>query len=292
MLFVPAVVQKVAAQVNVRATVSRDKILIGEPISLTVEAYMPLGNTVNWFRLDTLQGFEITETSHLDTIENIDGKKLSQTFTITSFDSGFQYIPPFEVLVNGQPFYTDSVGVNVSFTPFDRNADYRDIKDIIEVINPSVKYVPWIAALLAAGSLAGLIYILRKKKKIVIVNAPTAPQPTPYEEAMSALHALRRRGIAEMGTKAYYSDMNDVLRTYLFREFQITTFERTNEELILQLSGLEIKREAYISLSQSLRMSDFVKFAKYTPSDIENEQNLEAMKESIEMLNKKLARAV
>ena len=35
-----------------------------------------------------------------DTAQNIDGKKISQNFTITSFDSGQQYIPPFDIEVD------------------------------------------------------------------------------------------------------------------------------------------------------------------------------------------------
>ena len=38
----------VFSQVKVRATVSRDKILIGEPLSLTLETYLPLGLDVGF----------------------------------------------------------------------------------------------------------------------------------------------------------------------------------------------------------------------------------------------------
>ena len=57
--------------------------------------------------------------------------------------------------------------------------------------------------------------------------------------------------------------MNDILRKYVSRKFSVSTFERTNEELILEISRLGIPRDAFSSLAQSLRMSDVVKFAKY-----------------------------
>jgi hypothetical protein len=88
----------VSAQVNVRAIVNRDKILIGEPISLVVETYMPLGTDFRWFNSDSIPFFQITERSAIDTLENMDGKKISQTLMITSFDSGTQYVPPFEIM--------------------------------------------------------------------------------------------------------------------------------------------------------------------------------------------------
>lgn len=281
------------SQVSFRSTVSRDKILIGEPIILTVEAYMPLGSTVNWFAADSIPKFEITTVSPLDTSENIDGKKLSQTLLITSFDSGRIYIPSFEITVDKQPFYTDSIEINVAYTPFDPTADYRDIKNIIEISNPSVKYIPWVIAAIALLSLAGLLYfILRKRKLQAVIQDRVVPLLSPYEEAMIALRALGQRKIVNGDIKNYYSEMNDIFRKYLAREFGISTFERTNEELILQLSKLRMSKDAFFSLAQALRMSDFVKFAKYRPSETDNELNLGTMKNSIDLLNKTAAGAV
>ena len=48
-----------AAQVNVRSNIDRDNILIGETLSLTVEAYMPIGANVKWFNADTIPHFEM-----------------------------------------------------------------------------------------------------------------------------------------------------------------------------------------------------------------------------------------
>ncbi len=281
----------VFAQVSVRATVSTGKILIGEPVALTVEAYMPLGVDFTWISSDTIPHFQVTEVGNVDTLQNMDSKKVSQTLTITSFDSGTQYVPPFEILINGQAFYTDSVQVDVLYTPFDPNADYRDIKDIIEIVNDSVKYIPWVLGALAVLSLAGLVYILRRSKaKQQDVVKPLVPLLSPYEEAMKSLSELKAsRGI---GVKEYYSSLNDILRRYLSREYGISTFERTSEELIMQISRLGLAKESYLNLAQSLRMSDFVKFAKYTPADADNEKNFETVANSIGLLNKRLVSAV
>ena len=281
------------AQVNFRASVDREKILIGETIVLTLEAYMPLGSDIQWFRADSIPAFEILNLSKLDTMENIDGKKLAQVLSITSFDSGLQYVPPFEILVNNQPFYTDSIGINVSFTPFDPDADYRDIKDIIEVHNPDVKYIPWALAIAAVLSLAiMLILLLRKRKVSNVVSLPAKPALSPYDEAVLALSSLMKTKPADADVKGYYSELNDILRNYLSREFRIATFERTNDELIVQLSRLDISKDALFSLAQSLRMIDFVKFAKYRPPETENEKNISTVKKSIDILNKTVVSAV
>lgn len=281
------------AQVSVRSNINRDNILIGEPVSLTVEAYVPLGANVRWFALDSLPHFDVMNKSSVDTSQGIDGKKLVQSFTITSFDSGQQYIPPFDVSVDDQHYFTDSVLITVSFTPFDPNADYRDIKDIIEVTNPSVKYIPWVIAVVALLSLALAIFTAyrRKIKKFKPESEPVS-MLSPYDEAMKGLAVLALKNGNNGEVKWYYSEMNDILRKYVSRKFSVTTFQKTNEELILELNGFGIPRDAFISLVQSLRMADSVKFAKYQPTAEDNRNNLNIVTSSIEILDKNTVSAV
>ncbi len=281
------------AQVSVRSNIDRDNILIGETLNLTVEAYVPIGANVTWFTADTLPYFEILKKYSTDTAQSIDSKKLSQNFELTSFDSGQQYIPPFEIVVDSQPYFTDSIPINVSFTPFDPNEDYKDIKDIIDVKNPSVKYLPWVISALALLSLVALVYFFyRRKFGEALVKEEQLPALSPYEEAMKALAQLALKNVNNGEVKNYYSEMNDILRKYVSGRFSVSTFERTNEELILELSQMGIPKDAFISLAQSLRMSDVVKFAKYRPSEEDNKNNLKIVTTSIEILDKNNTGAV
>lgn len=281
------------AQVSVRSNINRDNILIGEPVSLTVEAYVPLGANVTWFAADSLPYFDVMNKSAVDTSQGIDGKKLVQSFTITSFDSGQQYIPPFDILVDDQHYYTDSVLINVSYASFDPNEDYRDIKDIIEVANPSVRYVPWVVAAVMILSLAVSVFLIyRRKFRKQTPKSEPVPLLSPYEEAMKSLSGLAIKNGSNGEVKKYYSEMNDILRKYVSRKFAVSTFQKTNEELILELNGFGIPRDAYISLAQSLRMADFVKFAKYEPTVEDNRSNLNIVTSSIDILDKKIVSAV
>jgi hypothetical protein len=280
------------AQVSIRASADRNKILIGEPINVTVDAYMPLGSSVQWFPSDTIPHFEIDNRSPVDTSQSIDGKKISQSFIITSFDSGRWQIPAFEVIVDGRPYYSDSIGVDVAFITFDPKEDYRDIKDIIEADNKAMKYVPWVIAAISLMLLAALVILLRKRKKAHSVVVAKEPLISAYDEAIGALSDIGKKGVSQLGEKNYYTSMNDILRKYVSRKFKLSTFERTNEELIMQLSKMNIPKDAFISLSQSLRMADFVKFAKYRPSEEDNRSNLETVRTSIEILDNTTARAL
>ena len=274
------------AQVNVRSNIDRDNILIGETVSLTVEAYTPIGANVNWFSADTIPHFEILKQDVIDTAQNIDSKKLSQHYAITSFDSGQQYIPPFEIVVDNQSYFTDSIPITVSFAPFDPQEDYRDIKDIIEVKRPPLTFLPWLIGGMVLICLAVAALLWRRKRSATVAQKKVSPALSPYEEAMKALARLALKNVNNGEVKAYYSEMNDILRKYVSRKFSVSTFERTNEELIIELSGKGIPKDAFINLAQSLRMSDVVKFAKYNPTEEDNKNNLKIVTSSIEILDK------
>ena len=69
------------------------------------------------------------------------------------------------------------------------------------------------------------------------------------------------------------------------RRLQIASMAKTNEELIIQLKELNISRDQFSQMAQALRISDFVKFAKYLPGENDNEVNFNVIKSSVELLN-------
>lgn len=274
------------AQVYVKASVDKNQVVIGEPITLTLEAYIPLGQQVIWFPLDTIHHFEFLNKPAPDTVESIEGKKITQVLTLTSFDSGQWEIPQLELKVLKQSYYTDTLLIDIGFIPFDRDADYRDIKDIIEVSNPDTKYIPWVIGALVLISVALAAYFLRKRRLVAEVTKKEIPRLSPYEEAMQSLSDLRKKGMPQNGqVKWYYTELNDILRVFVFRKLSFASMERTNEELILQLRQLNLSRDSFSQLAQALRMSDYVKFAKYQPGSEDNERNYEIIQSAIQTLN-------
>ena len=72
---------------------------------------------------------------------------------------------------------------------------------------------------------------------------------------------------------------------FVNRKLQMSTIEKTNEELILQLKDLNLPNDRFSPMVQALRISDFVKFAKYRPEQEDNIRNFEIIKSSVELLN-------
>jgi len=274
------------APVSVSDSVDRRSILIGEPIQLTLRADVPTGTNATWFLTDSLAHFEFIEKGKIDSEITVEGKIFRQHLVITSFDSGRWEIPPLAVAIDTKKFYTDSITINVDFSKFDPRQDYHDIKDIIEVENPFVRFISWVLSAITFISLLLFVYFLTRRKSIREEVQMLTPRFSPLEEALKALDALQRKRLAENGeVKTFYMELNEIIRVFVLRKMQIASMERTNEELILQFRGLNLSKEQFSRLAQALRIIDFVKFAKYLPGPNEHQENFEIIKSSIEVLN-------
>ena len=273
---------------TIKATVDKNQILIGEPIRLSVDIKSPMvsGNQLPSF--DSLPHFELIEKGSLDSLISAAGASYHMEWKLTSFDSGTRIIPALSLTIGKQIYKTDSLAIEVSYGSVDTSKDYHDIKSIIDIENPDVKYIPWAMAALTALTLFLFIWFIRKPLVIentsIIESRPSSS--TALEDALASLDRLKDMLHQDPSVvKKYYSGLHDVLRIFLQNRLGLVTMEKTSEELILSLSDLHIDREAFTQLAASLRMGDFVKFAKYIPGPYENDSNLEVVRSSIVKIN-------
>jgi hypothetical protein len=274
-----------AQQPSAKVTLDRTTILIGEPIKMNIELSVPAGSPYKWAGIDSIPHFEIVEAGQQDSSVDAANKVYKQQLIITSFDSGYWTIPRYALQSGKKKYYTDTFNVNVTFSPSDTAQDYHDIKEIIKVDNPGNPYIPWIIAAVTLLALGLLIYFLRKKKPVARPAGPPVSKLSPFEEATQSLETLRKENLPGKGeVKQYYTRLNDILRWYVYRRFDFSSLEKTNEELILQLRQTKLAHADYTTLAQALRMADFVKFAKYTPSPAEQEETFQVIKNSISRL--------
>jgi hypothetical protein len=273
--------------------VDKDSIIIGEPIHLTLEADLPAGTApstnITWPVLDTLPHFEWRGKGTLDSVIQPGGRTYRQQFTITSFDSGAWAIPQLQLLVGNRRVLTDSIRIGIGYSKFDANKDYHDIREIVDVPNPFAKWIPWIVATLTLVAVSLVVWLMAKKKVLRQIARVIAPGPrlSPYEEAMKQLDELEKQQLAEAGqVKPYYTRLNDILRHFVARRLGISSLSETNEELIGQLRRLPLGETQFSEMAEALRMSDFVKFAKYLPGSSENERNLGIIRSSVAALQR------
>jgi len=273
-------------KLSIRVSADKAGIVIGEQIHLRLEADFPPHEPMRFFTVDTIPHFEILERKKIDTMDNNHGIKLSQSLTLTSFDSGHWVIPPFE-LAGDRPMLSDSIPIDVGFSPFDPNQDYHDIKDVIDVKPPEKKKEDWYwYAAASAVLLAALIYFLARKGKKPSVSK--VPVIDPFTEAQHELEKLRKE---KLSSKLFYTRLVDIFRVYLSRRKGIESLQKTADDLVIQLKSLKLPEEEFSKLAQALRMSDFVKFAKYEPADSDKQESFAAVKVSIENIENEARKA-
>ncbi len=263
-----------ATTVSIRA--DKSKILIGEPVTLTLEATIPANEPIRFFVLDTFPHFEFLNKKKTDTTDKKGGTFLRQVIQVTSFDSG-RWVIPSLALTEG--IQTDSIPIDVVFSDFDPNQPYHDIKDIEDIEPEAVEQDSWwYIAAAAVVLLLALMYMLTRRKRKQPVQQPML---SPYEEAIEELKKIR---INKPEHKRYYSALGDIFRVYLWRRMSIGSLQQTTAELLPQLRQTALSKQEQEQIGQALLLGDFVKFARYNPLAEEDEQSFEAVLETIERL--------
>lgn len=263
-------------KISVKASADKNKILIGERIHISLEATFPSSSAVRFFSIDSIPHFVIVSKGKTDTSKTANRISVKQELQLTSFDSGHWVIPSFAL---DKKIETDPIPVDVAFSGFDPSKEYHDIKDIIEL--PEEKNQNWwiLPAIISVLVIAAMIWLLRKKKSPGEI-AP-APKIDPFKEAMQQLQQVQKK---TGPTKQYYSSLTDIFRLYIFRKKGILSLQKTTDDLVVQLRNLNLEKELFSQLTQSLQLSDSVKFAKFIPAEQDNKMIFETIKTSIERI--------
>jgi hypothetical protein len=256
------------------ATVDKQKILIGEQFHLRLQANFNKGEPLDFFEVDTIPRFDILDRSGIDTSKFNDGVALVQNLTVTSWDSGKIQIAPFSL---GR-YQTKALAITVAYSPspFDTTQPYHDIHDIMEVKRPSENTWYWYLIGLLILILLFLLFFPKGKPR---AKGEFVSDEGAYKKALRRLDALQKKQSTD--TKVFYTELVQVFREYLHRRKNIYSFSKTTEDLSRQVETLDLDRQQYQHLVQTLMVSDFVKYAKYQASDEERRSSLESIRETI-----------
>ena len=143
---------------QVIANLDTNNILIGDPITLTIQAEVK--DSVAWPTFgDSIGNLELLSSSLIDSTATQNGWLLKQHFIITQWDSGFYNIPSIKIGKEKTPSFT----VTVNTITLEENAEPKDIKGPIEAPLSFAEILPY---LLGAFILSLLVYLLIKYLKI------------------------------------------------------------------------------------------------------------------------------
>ncbi|MGB0896003.1 MAG: hypothetical protein ACPGU9_05225 [Flavobacteriaceae bacterium] len=259
---------------QVKTAIDTTSIQIGEELKLMLSVEANSTDLVVFPEVKSMGLLEVIESYKTDTLKHSKSYILNKTYGLTQFDSGHYVVPQQKININGKVFKTDSLQVEVRDVLLDTvKQKLYDIKPIIEVEKPSEGFPKWIIYLLIGlVVIAGIVYVLffRTSKD----EREAEQKLPPFEEAIQHLKALDDNELlANQEYKKYYSELTDVLKRYLDEKVYDNALESTSDELIEKLellrdSGkLPISKEIISELTQVLRTSDLVKFAKSQPDE-------------------------
>lgn len=261
---------------SVYARLDTNAILLGQQVKLKI-TYLGNNKSKVVFPIvaDTFSNLEVVERFPIDTIRNEGNPlKLTQTFTITGFDSGYHVILPFEFLKIGSKLndtsklLTQPILLTVHSVPVDTTKSIKDIKNIEAVPFSIWDHIGWI--MLALVALIG--FWIWKKYGTKLKSSKPAITPTLsipcHEVALLALEALDQKRLWQNGQyRAYYTELTDILRIYISDRWNVGAMEMTTDEILLLsfITSRETDGIGYV-----LRVADMVKFAKGIPHGDEN----------------------
>ena len=276
-------VSKADAQVTVDAKIDSLQLMIGEQAKVELEVSLNANQKLQLPLLnDTLvRGVEILEIAKPDTQMLNAGKRMlvKQEYTITSFDSALYYLPPFEVLVDDMPYRSKALALKVYSVPVDTlNPDQffgpKSIREV-SIIWEDISTIFWLTLLMVAlGGLGYYLYKRFKDNKPIIRKVKVEPKLPPHTLALKEIERIKGdKSLRIADPKTYYTELTDVLRTYMAERFGFNAMEMTSCEIIDKLLETNDK-DSIRELKYLFETADLVKFAKHSPLMNENDMNL------------------
>lgn len=228
---------------------------------------------------------EIVTQTGIDTLTQRKSEliTLRKELIITSFDSGYHAVAPFNFRYKS---LDDTVWTNLETLPFllyvegfevDMSASIRDIKGPVRAPVTFSEILPWLLAAIALsiGIWLYFYYLKKKRERILLRPKPVKPGLPPHTIALDALDALRSMKLWQNGkVKEYHSELTDIIRQYLEGRYKVMAPEMTSSEIMEAVYLKPVPNKALQHLQIIFERADLVKFAKSLPLPAEHEESL------------------
>lgn len=274
---------------SVKSEVDTTFIKIGEQLQFKVIVEVDSTDMVIFPEGQTFSPLETVEAFATDTTIKKDRITLLKTYALTQFDSGAYKLPAQRIEINGKGFFTDSLQIRVATVPVDTLAQKMyDIKPLIQVEKSGSGLWKTLVVILAVlAVIAGLIYWFVIRRKPMTEEEKEALLP-PYDRALLELKKLdNSKYLIQDEYKQYYSELTDIVRSYLEEDVNVSALESTTDELITKLEmmkdagELELDNDTIKQFRSILQTADLVKFAKSKPPTSVAKQDRKAVEQIV-----------
>ncbi len=204
---------------------------------------------------------------------------LTRNYTLTSFDSALVYIPYIPVTVDGVEYQSNRLAL--AFMTYDiPEGEEKQIFGPKQNMKAPIRFYEvrgfLLYLLLAALTIILAVYLLVRyhDDRPILKKIKIEPKVPAHIRALSLFEELRQSGSSHgEDSKAYYTQLTDILREYINERFGFNATEMTSYEILEHLEESRDK-ESLSELRDLLSTSDMVKFAKFKPMLNENDRNL------------------
>ncbi|MDD3107684.1 MAG: hypothetical protein PHV49_00535 [Alistipes sp.] len=270
----------------IEATFSADTVLIGDQFSLKVKFSQDRMEHIEFptfaqGHLGDSSLIEILKEGKVDTLA-VEGRKitLEKSYTLTCFDEAHYHLGRFPVLyidknIVDTLWSQEPLQIVVNTLPVDTvKQKIFDVKAPLAAPVRFGEFSGYLGMTLGGAALLALLIwvIVRRLRNRPILGSKTVSDEPAHVEAIHRLEHLHNQKLWQSGKhKLYYTGLTDILRGYLARRYPLKAMEMTSQEILTALRSESIPEKSLSRLQEVLVTADFVKFAKYTPENDQNE---------------------
>ena len=272
--------------------VSRDIILIGEPVSIKYIVKTSLTDTLAFPEKKDLikarfkdQGgslskkgaeFELTEIFQ-DTIIVLGmNKKWIGEYIVTAWEDGEYIIPGPTISINDSTYRFDDLAIEVTLVATRKDLDLYGIRENYTEL-PDVPFSPmkfikqnwWWIAIIIGALFFGWLIARRRRWDREFENRENIRPMNLKERTIKAVEALDKSELWNKNQmKEHFVELSYILRSYLTSRYTIPLLDKTTEQTRIILTKQGLNDETVDIIARILSQSDMVKFAKSKPDMI------------------------
>ena len=276
-----------AQMIFLNGKITADTIEVGQHFDYQLSLTIPKDYNVEWKQFDDTLSKSIDVINagevKITPINNSDNVIMTQSITMTSFDTGYVYVPEIAITYSKSiqdsirhTLRTDEKELYVTTIAVDTTQAFRPIKGVMKQGITAKEIFPWLAVIIVIAGIVYLIIYLKKhkttdEKKEEVKAKPAIPAIITARAKLSEMRENEQWNSSK--TKDYYTDLTDIAREYLEGQFAIDAIEMTSSEIMEAVNALNLNEFTKSKLHETLITADLVKFAKANPTAEENEQS-------------------
>ena len=247
--------------IAIDVTLEPTTFTVGDTVSLQIKAIAP-DNMQLIVANTSFDAFFITNQSSMLDIPLPNGREWVWSYELDTFDASIEELSTVSIEWNDDSgnegtIVIEPIPINVQ-SVVGENLNQLPLRDIVvrSETNSAVAY--WILAIVV------IIFSAAITATVLFIKQQNVPRISPQEKAQQAIKELRK---TTLDADAFYTQLSDIVRTYLEERFQISaTGYTTREFLISEKSNPRLEHSDRNSLAEFLVAADLVKYARFEPS--------------------------